>query len=243
MENNIDILIIEDEALIAENIRMMLEDLGYNVTGTFYTYETALKGIEEKEFDILLTDINLGYGTEEKSGLLVIEHLKKIKKCPFVFLTAFSDKETVKKAAAYYPSAYLVKPVNAANLFATVQLAVENFITQKQQDAEKAAEPDYFFIKQGTKLYKILWKDVYHLEAMKNYVRIVTPEYKNGLLLRGSMQQVLQQMMPDSFKKSFARISRSEAVKKSIIRKTGPGFIETDYGHFNTSKEFRLDEN
>jgi DNA-binding NarL/FixJ family response regulator len=136
MENEIDILIVEDEALIAQKIKMQLEDFGYNIVAVCYNYGSAEKAINETLFDVLITDINLGDGLEIKSGIQLAKALKQIKDCPVIFLTAFSDKDTIKKAAALSPSAYLVKPVNTANLYATVQLAVENFGTHKSASLE-----------------------------------------------------------------------------------------------------------
>lgn len=238
-----DILIVEDEALIAQNIKLQLEDFGYHIADVCYNYDTALKAIASCNFDLLITDINLGSGTEEKSGLQVAAQLQKIKKCAIIFLTAFSDKETIKKAATYHPSAYLVKPIAAANLYAAIQLAVENFSKDKFATLkEKVDEPDYFFIKHGNNMIKLFWKDIYHMEALKNYVKIKTPQYSSGLMLRASLQEVLQIMMPAEINQLFIKINRAEAIAKRIIQKAGNGFVETSYGHFTSTKEFKKED-
>jgi two-component system, LytTR family, response regulator LytT len=243
MENEIDILLVEDEALIAENIKMHLEDFGYHITKVCYNYTTALQAITENSFDVLITDINLGDGIDKKSGIQLAQQLQQIKSCPIIFLTAFSDKDTIKKATALSPSAYLVKPVNAPNLYAAVQLAVENFSKHTSAELdEKADVPDYFFIKQGNNLIKLFWKDIYHMEALKNYVKIKTPDYNTGVLFRGSLQQVLQNMLPAAFKGNFVKISRSEAITKNSITKVGKGFIETTYGQFKISSDLKIED-
>lgn len=242
MESEISILIIEDEALIAQNIKMQLENFGYSIAGVYYKYNTALKAINETQYDVVITDINLGNGIDEKSGIQIAQQVKQIKNCPIIFLTAFSDKDTVKKATALAPSAYLVKPVNAANLFATVQLAVDNFATKTTAVAEGTETPDYFFVKNGAKLIKVFWKDVYHLEAVKNYVKVKTTEYSSGLLLRGSLQEVLQNRMPPVIREGFVKINRAEAVNKNCITEMGKGIVVTDYGTFKTSVDLKLDD-
>ncbi len=242
MESEISILIIEDEALIAQNIKMQLENFGYSIAGVYYKYNTALKAINETQYDLVITDINLGNGIDEKSGLQIAQQVKQIKNCPIIFLTAFSDKDTVKKATALAPSAYLVKPVNAANLFATVQLAVDNFATKTIAVAEGTETPDYFFVKNGAKLIKVFWKDVYHLEAVKNYVKVKTTEYNSGLLLRGSLQEVLQNRMSPLVRTNFVKINRAEAVNKNSITEIGKGIVITDYGTFKTNADFKLDD-
>jgi two-component system, LytTR family, response regulator LytT len=242
VENEIEILIVEDEALIAQTIKMQLEDFGYGITSVCYNYTAALQAITEKEFDLLITDINLGDGIESKSGIQLAAQVKQTKNSPVIFLTAFSDKDTIKKAAAFSPSAYLVKPVNAANLFAAVQLAVENFSQQKTAKVDEAIVADYFFIKQSNKMIKVFWKDIYHLEAVKNYVKIRALEYNSSLLLRGSLQDVLHNMMPPFFRSTFIKINRAEAVAKNIIKETSKGVITTTYGSFKTSADFKLED-
>ncbi len=242
MESEISILIIEDEALIAQNIKMQLENFGYSIAGVCYKYTTALQAINETQYDVVITDINLGNGIDEKSGLQIAQQVKQIKNCPIIFLTAFSDKDTVKKATALAPSAYLVKPVNAANLFATVQLAVDNFATKNTAVAEGTETPDYFFVKKGAKLIKVFWKDIYHLEAVKNYVKVKTTEYNSGLLLRGSLQEVLQNRMSPLVRTNFVKINRAEAVNKNSIKEIGKGTIITINGAFKTGVDFKLDD-
>lgn len=246
MENEIKVLIIEDEALIAQTIKMQLEDFGYDVVGVCYNYHSAIKAITETVFDVLITDINLGDGIDTKSGIQIAEQVKQIKNCPVIFLTAFSDKDTIKKAAVVSPSAYLVKPVNNASLFAAVQLAVEHFQNSQSVDisiVKKEASPDYFFTKLGNTLFKIFWKDVYCMESFKNYVQIKTPAKKNGLLIRTSLQQLLQYTIPPNYRNQFIKINRSTAIAKNIILKVNNDSIETTYGSFEGSVDFKKIEN
>jgi two-component system, LytTR family, response regulator LytT len=244
-DNPIQVLIVEDEALIAETIKMMLQDFGYEISATCYTYEAASLAIKETTFDLLLTDIDLGKGTNECSGLQLAELLKQTKQCPFIFLTAFSDAITVKKAATLLPSAYLVKPINAANVYAAVQIAIENFKTLNPATHLSSApeeELDYFFVKLGQKMIKILWADVYHMEAIKNYVKIKTTTNAAGVLLRSSLQQVLGNMVPASFKNKFIKINRSEAIARNIITAFGGGEVATIHGNFTTHLEMRIED-
>jgi two-component system, LytTR family, response regulator LytT len=242
VENDINILIVEDEALIANMIKMQLEDFGYSISAVCYNYAAAITAIHEKEFDLLITDINLGDGIDIKSGIQLANQVKQTKNCPIIFLTAFSDKDTIKKAAALLPSAYLVKPVNAASLFAAIQLAIENFSTQKAVKVDNISTFDYFFIKQGNKMIKIFWNDIYHLEAVKNYVKIKTKEYNSGLMLRGSLQDVLHNRIPPVTRATFIKINRAEAIAKNIIKEINKGIINTNYGVFKTSGDFKFED-
>ncbi len=240
-ENEISILIVEDEALIALSIKMQLESFGYKIAAVCHKYETALAAINQVYFDILLTDINLGHGIDDKSGMVLAQTLKQKRACPIIFLTAFSDKDTIKKAAAVTPSGYLVKPINAANLFATLQLAVDNFKQQESAEPNQETTPDYFFVKQGDHLVKVMWRNVYHMEYVKNYVKIKSTQSIGSFMVRGSLNQVLQNMLPENFQSSIIKINRSEAIAKNTIIKIGKDFVETTHGQYKITGDQKIE--
>lgn len=242
-EPEINILIVEDEALIAQHLKYVLESFGYNISATVYKFQKAIEAIDTIAFDILITDINLGNGLDEKSGLQVAHYVNETKKCPIIFLTAFNDIDTIKKASALKPSAYLVKPVNDANLFATVQIAFENYKATKHANIEQSPDLaiDYFYTKIGVKLVRINWKEVYLFEAMKNYVHVSTPMYPKGVLLRGSLQGVIDNMIPNAIMSNFIRISRSTLLRKDIILKVIDDTVVTTHGEFKCNAGFTLD--
>lgn len=236
MENEISILVIEDEVLIAETIRMMLEDFGYHISAVCYDYDTALQAIKGAEFDLVLTDINLGEGIDQRSGFGLMAELNKEKGIPFIFLTAFDDRDTIRKAANLHPSAYLTKPVNASNMYASIQIAVENFKNQHAPaPGGNIACPDFFYVKLGKRVLKIVWGDVYYLEAVKNYVVIKTAEYQAGLVIRSSLSRILEEMMPVAYRSRFVKISRSIAVDSMIIQSYSEQEVQTIFGNFKCS--------
>jgi len=239
MENEISMLVIEDEALIAETIRMMLEDFGYRVHAVCHDYDTAVQAIRNPGFELIVTDINLGEGIDKRSGFELMSELNRLKSCPFIFLTAFDDRDTIRRAADLHPSAYLTKPVNAANLFASVQIAVENFKNQTAAvPADRIPSLDYIYIKLGRRVFKVVWADVYSLEAVKNYVVIRTAEYSSGLVIRSSLSRILEEMMPSYHRSRFVKISRSLAIDRSTILSCYETEIHTSFGNFKCSIDF-----
>ena len=239
MENEISMLVIEDEALIAETIRMMLEDFGYRVNAVCHDYDAALRAIITTGFDLVLTDINLGEGIEKRSGFDLMSELKKLKSCPFIFLTAFDDRDTIRKAADLNPSAYLTKPVNAANLFASVQIALENFKKGTLADpTDHIPSLDYIYIKLGRRVFKVVWAEVYSMEAVKNYVVIKTAKYNAGLVIRSSLSRILEEMMPPYHRSRFVKISRSLAIDRKIILSCYETEVHTTFGNFKCSIDF-----
>ena len=113
-----------------------------------------------------------------------------------------------------------------------------NFTTEAEPVTENIKVPDYFFVKQGVKLIKVFWKNVYHLEAIKNYVKIKSTEHSSAVLISGSLQQVLQLMIPSNKQNLFVKINWAEAIAKSSITKVEKDSIETSFGIFKVSIEF-----
>jgi DNA-binding NtrC family response regulator len=112
------ILIVEDEQIVAIDIQTQLEDLGYRVSGTAISGEQACRMVERDQPDLVLMDINLD------GPLDGIETAKQFRHVPIVFLTAYADADTLRRATAVEPYGYLVKPCTAADLHTTIETAL-----------------------------------------------------------------------------------------------------------------------
>ena len=102
--NNLQLLLVEDEVIIAENIRQSLVDLGYECVTVCNTFDDAIEVIEKGEIDLAIMDINLD-DAEGRTGLDLASRLKKVKPTPFIFIAAYRDWETVESAFKLGPSA------------------------------------------------------------------------------------------------------------------------------------------
>lgn len=233
IENSIKILIVEDEAIIANTIKIALEKFGFDIAGIAYDYKSALHLIENTPFDIMITDVDLGYGIQKYSGLLLAEFLIRIKHVPFIFLTAYDDISTIKQATALKPAGYLTKPLNIATLYATLEISIENFYKDKTSDSTEVNElPNYIYIKTSKGNQKVMWDDVVSLQSTKNYVKLITIDNQHDLLIRSSLQQVMQHMIPANMNEHFARINRGQYIRKSIIIKKVHKTVFTHFGEF-----------
>ena len=112
------VLIIEDDVLIANYIKYVLEKNEYYVTGIADTTESVNKSIKVLCPDIALLDIRLSGG---ESGIDISGVLDK-KDIPFVYLTANSDRSTMSSALKTNPVAYITKPFNEDNVIAAIEL-------------------------------------------------------------------------------------------------------------------------
>ena len=117
------VLIVEDEPVIAENISMYLDNNDFEVSGIAYDSDEANDQLQNNTPDAAILDVNL------ESGEDVIDIATRINQkyqIPFLFLTSYSDKETLQRAKAVNPSGYIVKPFNEKTLLASLEIAISN---------------------------------------------------------------------------------------------------------------------
>ncbi len=116
------ILIVEDETITARHLRRILTKLGYSVVGVAASGAMALEQIAESKPDLLLADVGL---EGEIDGIAVASVAREQWETPTVFLTAYSDAETMRRATLTEPYGYLVKPFAEQELHATIEIALQ----------------------------------------------------------------------------------------------------------------------
>ena len=115
------ILIVEDESIVAKGINDSLEKFGYAVAGIESSGERAIKTAEEKSPDLVLMDIVL---KGEMDGIEAAGNIRSRFGISVVFLTAYADEEKLGRAKMTMPFGYLVKPVQDKELKATLEMAL-----------------------------------------------------------------------------------------------------------------------
>lgn len=237
MENKLRILIVEDKPLIAENLKLTLEDLGYEVAGPCYTFADAVNTILRGEIDLALLDINLGSDRKDENGIALGQLIDNTSRLPFIFLTAYSDLKTIRAATKLGPSGYLIKPVNPATVFAAIQAAMQHHLNARKASAAESEEtPDYFFLKLGGRNHRIQWSEVYCIEAGKNYVKLLIAGGQMEYPIRGSMTFVLEDLLPKHLQKQFIRVSRSECLNRHYITAYNANTIASEGREFPNTR-------
>jgi two-component system, response regulator PdtaR len=121
--SNIRFAIVEDEPIIAEDIGYTLTQLDFDVCGIAYNYNKAIELIQKTKPDFALLDINLNGGQE---GIEIANWLNKNYRIPFIYLTSYSDKNTLEQAKTTEPGGYIVKPFTQNALYASIEIALYN---------------------------------------------------------------------------------------------------------------------
>lgn len=137
------LLIVEDEAIVREDLRDLLESLGYAVCGACSSAREARELLERTTPQLVLLDINLR-GPED--GIALAKEIRDRQGPGVIFLTAFADEATISRAAAVLPHGYLIKPYNERTLLATLQVALRRLAESRRpsvrRDRTAAASSD-----------------------------------------------------------------------------------------------------
>lgn len=129
------IFVIEDEAIIRMDIEEKLHSLGYEVVGSASSGEAAIENAVKLRPDLVLMDIKI---EGKMDGIEAADHIKQLG-IPVVFVTAFVDEETLKRAKVIDPFGYILKPVNERTLRAGIEMAkYKHKLEMERQKAEKA---------------------------------------------------------------------------------------------------------
>ena len=115
------ILIVEDEALLALELKSELEEFSYVIVGIAGNEAQATKLFLEEEPDIVLMDIMLH---DDDNGIEIAAKLKQLRDVPFVFMSAYTNPEVIEQAKAVHPFAYLPKPLNQTLLRIQIEMAL-----------------------------------------------------------------------------------------------------------------------
>jgi signal transduction histidine kinase len=116
------VLIVEDERIIAKNIKEMLLGNGYDVTAIAATSDEAIARASERCPDVVLMDIRIKGPLD---GIVTAGTLWERFRTPIIYLTAQADEATVERAKHTRPAAYLVKPIKYAELRIALEVAIE----------------------------------------------------------------------------------------------------------------------
>ncbi len=221
------ILVVEDQRMVAINIKEYLEEIGYEVALAF-NYEDGLATLQSFQPDLVLLDIKLSKMPDAPDGVDLAMEISRLSNTPFIFLSGNAqDDELRARAKSVNPAGFLVKP---PNLF-QIQLAIELAIESKKTN--KALDKDFIFLKSGKAYLRIDIKELGWFKAERNlsevtladevfYVNLnlaaIEKDYSNSQIMR----------VHKSYMINFSKIVRTKG--NQIYLKVGENELRVTVG-------------
>ena len=221
--SNVRILIVEDEPLIAEDLRAHLEELGYELCAVCDNALDAMAEVVARKPDLLLLDINMVDGPD---GVQLAEKVRAKHATPFIFVTSHSDKATLERVKPLRPAGFIIKPFDENDLRTQIELALARYAN----DVEASAAPteaqrhdfviaDSIFIREKGRLVKVAIDDIHYAEADDNYVTLFTPARK--FVITSTLAAVEEKLKSPN----HLRIHRSYLVDTRRITAMEEGYV------------------
>lgn len=202
MKKTFNILIVDDDVLIARYLKDLLLASGYSAIRMAHSKANALSQMEEEQPDVVLLDIGL---KSELDGIEIAETINANWQIPFLFITTQASKEVIEKALNTNPVSYITKPFKQADIYAAIHLIEKKIEANRLQ---------YLIFKDGYTQVKLALDTILYVQSTNNYIHIFTSTKK--LTLRNSLDW-FKANTPASL---FHRIHRSYIVNVTKISKS-----------------------
>ena len=176
------IMVVEDEGLVAMSIQESLQGLGYEVPVVAMSGEDAVNRLLETEPDLVLMDIQLKGGA---SGIETARRIRERLDVPVVYLTAFSDSDTLEQAQLTEPYGYVLKPYDEKSLHAVIQVSL-----LKHRRLRGARENDWWM----NAVAESMMEAVVICDP-KGYIKFANPAA--GPLLGGDRSELLEKRLSE----------------------------------------------
>lgn len=173
-----DILIIEDDLVVAHNMKEIIESIGSNKAHVAKNDKEAFELVKLYRPNLFLTDISLA--DSDLDGISIMEKISETHQAPLIYTSALSDHHTRSRAKKTKPVAFLVKPFSARQLEVAIDFALHNHHehlpnTYIEIDHQPMiTETDYVYVKGKNEYIKIVKSDILYLKSDSSYTDIVT---------------------------------------------------------------------
>jgi DNA-binding LytR/AlgR family response regulator len=219
------ILVVEDDALIAEDIMLMLEDMGMISVGKAFNARQALNIIRDRTPDLILLDIEL---EGDMDGIELGEMINKTYHIPFIYITSYYDDATVERAKKSEPEAYILKPFNENDLKVGIQLATTSHSLSKSELSDNK-----LFVKVNNGLKAIEVDDICFINSDDNYCFLY---HKEGNHI---VHRTLKKIKAELKNTCFVQVHRSYLVNFKKITHISEDYMFIDEYKIPIGKTYR----
>lgn len=209
--SQLKILIVEDDMMISESLKDILEMLNHQVVGIAENADDAIELCNQHSPQLALLDIQIGGDID---GVDLAEIINDQFDIPFIFTTAFADNATVSRARERGPFGYLVKPYGVKDINAAIEIAMgayERLKTAEKSGGMSKIIDNSIFLKVDSKLIKVKIEDILYVEAKGDYALFKTAN--KGYIVHSTMKKVQDRLSDFNFQK----VHRSFVVNLSKI--------------------------
>ncbi len=216
------IIVVEDESFISEMIKMMLEEMGYQVVGVAHNQQKASELIANLDFDFAILDINI----EGKQEGIELAALVQEKDVPFMFLTSYADRNTLLEAKKSHPGAYVIKPFTEQELFAGIEMALMHHTSTNTKSIQ---------IKDGHKAVLVNPDDILYVKADNIYIEVYT---KNKKIVSRQTLSAFIEKLPEG---QFIRVHRSFLINRNNVDSISKNKLEVGGAVIPISRSFKVE--
>ena len=199
----INCLIIDDEPFARELLQGYVAQMPQlNLIASCEHVFEALEVLQQQQIDLLFSDINM----PQVNG---IEFIRSLHNPPYVVFVTASPHHAI-EGFELDALDYIVKPVSFPRFMKAVNKALA--VINTRPAVAVAPEPQFLFVKEGHSLRRVLFDEIYYIEGMKDYIRIVL---KNQMIITYLRMSRVEDQLPAS---RFTRIQKSYIVRTDAIK-------------------------
>ncbi len=211
-------IIVDDEPLAIEGILMNIEELPtLEVVGTFNSAEEANEFLSKYHVDLMFLDVSM-------PGMSGIEFLRSLQIKPLVIMTT-AYREYALDGYELGVVDYLMKPIRLERFIKGVEKAKELHGLRSLPCVDELGKIDFFYMRSGGKLVKLVYNDIICIEGMKDYVKV---NLKDKFYLTAMNVKTIYSKLP---KDIFARVNQSHIINVKYISE-----IKNDVVHYSNKK-------
>lgn len=236
------ILIVEDDPIIAADLQDRLEEMGYRTLGPVARGEEAPAFFDKPSRpDLVIMDVHL---EGEWDGIETARRILEKHDPPLIFLTSNSDDATFRAAKQVKPQAFLSKPFRGRDLKHAIEIAISQAAAKKLPAANAPTEApaaentfllkDRLFIKAKDRMVRLFFKDILWVEADDYYCKVVTKEKE--FLVTQTLKKFNEELagIPE-----LMRVHRSYIVNLAQVEEIGEMYLHIGKGRIPFSKNFK----
>ncbi|MEO5360068.1 MAG: response regulator [Nitrospirota bacterium] len=195
--------VVEDEGIIAINLKRKLEKLGYTVSAVVPSSEQAITKAETDKPDVILMDIAIQGAMD---GIDTAAEISKRFDIPIIFMTAYADEALLERAKLTEPYGYIVKPSTDKEIHIMIKMAIYK---HKMNEWRKSAE------------YKeTLLREIHH--RVKNNFQVITS------LLSLQSENITDTNMLNIFRDSYNRIKAMASIHTKLYQSADLSALDFD---------------